>query len=162
MVDPKGIQEAEEKKALLSQIENRLYRYRRMCHDLSVVEADYVPLDIAILVCVKPEYLRGHVEAGLLDVFSNRLLPDGKSGFFHPDNLSFGDGIYLSQLVAAAQSVTGVESVEVTKLQRYGELPNHEIENGILATSPHEIARLDNDPDFPEMGRIMFEMRGGR
>ncbi len=162
MVDPLRTREADGNETLLNEIEKRLYRYRRMGHDLSVAEADYVPLDIEMLVCVKPEYLRGHVEAALLDVFSSRLLPNGKSGFFHPDNLSFGDGIYLSRLVAAAQAVTGVESVEVTRLQRYGELPNHEIENGILATSPHEIARLDNDPDFPENGRIRFEMRGGR
>jgi hypothetical protein len=162
MIDPRGIQESGEKEALLNEIEKRLYRYRRMGHDLAVVEADYVPLDIEMMICVMPEYLRGHVKADLLDAFSNRLRPDGMPGFFHPDNLSFGDGIYLSRLLAVAQAVTGVESVEVTRLQRYGELPNQEIENGILVLSPHEVARLDNDPDFPENGRISFEMRGGR
>jgi hypothetical protein len=34
-------------------------------------------------------------------------------GFFHPDNLTFGEGVYLSKLVAAAQAVPGVEGVTV-------------------------------------------------
>ena len=38
--------------------------------------------------------------------------PTAGSGFFHPDRLSFGDGIFLSVLVAAAQAVAGVESVD--------------------------------------------------
>jgi predicted phage baseplate assembly protein len=160
MIDPLGMEEADE--SLLNEIQARLYKYRRMGHDLKVIKAGYVPLDIKMTVCVKPDYLRGHVEAALLDVFSNRLLSNGKSGFFYPDNLSFGEGIYLSQLISAAQAVDGVASVEVTKLQRYGELPNYEIENGILSLGPHEVARLDNDPDFPENGRIEFELRGGR
>ena len=47
----------------------------------------------------------------LLDVFSNRLLPDGRRGFFHPDNLTFGAGIFVSRMVAAAQAVAGVMEV---------------------------------------------------
>jgi hypothetical protein len=115
-------------------------------------------------VCVLPHYLRGHVEAALLDVFSNRVLPDGRRGFFHPDNLTFGEGIYLSKLVAAAQAVPGVESVsvKVTKLQRLFEGPNHEIENGILPLGPLEVARLDNDASFPEKGKFVLVMGGGR
>jgi hypothetical protein len=89
-------------------------------------------------------------------------LPNGRFGFFHPDNLSFGDGIYLSQLVAAAQAVSGVESIVVTKLERLDEGPNDELENGILPLSPLEIARLDNDPSLPENGRFKFTLRGGR
>jgi len=90
------------------------------------------------------------------------MLPDGRLGFFHPDNLTFGEGIYLSKLVAAAQAVTGVESVKVNKLQRLYEPPNSEIENGVLPLGPLEVARLDNDPSFPENGRLILDVRGGR
>src|SRR5207247_10986918 len=82
-----------------------LYRYRRIGHDLEVRQAEFVPLQIELQVCVLPHYLRGHVEAALLDVFSSRALPDGRLGFFHPDKLTFGEGIYLSKLVASAQAV---------------------------------------------------------
>jgi len=59
-------------------------------------------------------------------------MTDGKLAFFHPDNLTFGDGIYSSRLMAAAQAVPGVESVIVNKLERLFEGPNHELENGFL------------------------------
>jgi lauroyl/myristoyl acyltransferase len=35
-----------------------------------------------MIVCVLPHYLRGHVEAALLEVFSNRVLPDGRRGWY--------------------------------------------------------------------------------
>ena len=160
VIDPLGREEADA--GLLKAIEGRLYRYRRIGHDLVVHSAKRVPLDIELVICVLPGHLRGHVKAALLDVFSNRMLPDGRLGFFHPDNLTFGEGIYLSKLVAAAQAVTGVESVKVNKLQRLYEPPNSEIENGVLPLGPLEVARLDNDPSFPENGRLILDVRGGR
>jgi hypothetical protein len=133
-----------------------------MGHDVIVAPARYVALEVALSICVQPHYLRGHVEAELRERFSNRVLAAGRHGFFHPDNLTFGSGIYVSALVAEAQSVLGVQSVEVTKLQRLFEGPNGEIANGLLPLGPLEIARLDNDPSFPEHGRLTLVMRGGR
>lgn len=159
-IDARGQETADTE--LLQTIARHLHRYRRMGHDLVVQTAVYVPLDIEMSVCVLPHMLRGHVKAALIALFSNRRLADGRFGFFHPDNLSFGDGIYLSQLVAAAQAVSGVESIVVTKLERLDEGPNDELENGILPLSPLEIARLDNDPSLPENGRFKFTLRGGR
>jgi hypothetical protein len=159
-VDPLGHMEADQ--TLLDEIRGRLHRYHRIGHDMVVRAAKYVPLDIEMTVCVLPDYLRGHVQAALLDRFSNRVLPDGGRGFFHPDKLTFGEGIYLSKLVAAAQAVPGVETVSVRKLERLHEGDNGEIEHGILPLSPLEIARADNDPNFPENGQFKLTMRGGR
>lgn len=163
-VDPLGEEKTDsELNELLARIRGHLYRYRRMGHDLRVELAEYVPLDIILVICVDADYLRGHVKAELLDVFSNRRLVDGQYGFFHPDNLSFGNGIYLSHLVAAAQAVTGVTSVNVDKLQRLHAVDNKQaIESGVLKLGPLEVARLDNDPNFPENGKLILEMRGGR
>ena len=159
-VDPRQTTEVDP--ALLDDITAHLYRYRRIGHDLVVKQADYVPLDIALDVCVQPHVLRGHVKAALLAVFSNRRLPDGRTGFFHPDNLSFGEGVFLSQLVATAQAVPGIESVVVSKLQRLFAEPNDEIKNGVLPLGPLEVARLDSDPSFPENGLFTLNLRGGR
>src|SRR5262249_32769508 len=147
---------------LLEDIERYLNQYRRMGHDLRVKQAHYVPLEIEMKICVLPHYLRGHVEAVLADLFSNRLLPDGRLGFFHPANLTSGEGIYRTKLIAVAQAVTGVESVQVTKLQRLFEPPNNEIENGVLPLGPFEVAQLDNDPSFPERGKLTLILEGGR
>ncbi len=159
-IDPLGSVEADQE--LLDDVEIFLCKYCRMGHELAVKAAHYVSLDIKMTICVQPDHLRGHVEAELLDLFSNRALKDGKLGFFHPDNLTFGDGIYLSRLVAAAQAVTGVESVKVDKLNRLFEAPNHEIERGVLSMGPTEVARLDNDPNFPENGVLALNIQGGR
>jgi hypothetical protein len=159
-IDPKGIDDAN--RALLDEIAGHLYRYRRIGHDLVVKPARYVPLDIELCVQVLPDHLRGHVKAALLRLFSNRALPDGSLGFFHPDNLTFGEGVYLSKLVAAAQAVLGVENVTVKKFERQFEGPNGEKEDGVLPLGPLEIARLDNDPSFPENGKLVLEMGGGR
>jgi hypothetical protein len=148
--------------ALMSAIYRRLHRYRRIGHDVTVRSARLIPLIIELRVCVHPHYLRGHVEAELLDVFSNRLLPDGRKGFFHPDNLSFGEGIYLSRLVASAQTVEGVDSVEVTRLERAGDRPQHEIDDGLLRLGPLEVAQVDNDPSLPENGTFTLKIGGGR
>jgi hypothetical protein len=159
-IDPLGVLDADEE--LLDEIAGHLHRYRRIGHDLVVKPARYVPLEVEMTVCVLPNHMRGHVKAALLEVFSNRTLPNGRRGFFHPDNLTFGEGIYLSQLVATAQAVPGAESVTVTKLERRFEGPNQEIENGILSLGPLEVARLDNDPSFPENGVLTLNMEGGR
>jgi hypothetical protein len=147
---------------LLEDIREYLEGYRRMGHDLTVVPARHVPLEIAILVCVKPHYLKAHIKAALKDLFSNRKLHDGSLGYFHPDNLSFGESIRMSKIVAAAQAVEGVESVTVTKLQKYGEGSSHEIENGILPLGEIEIAQVDNDPSLPENGQFSIVVGGGR
>jgi hypothetical protein len=159
-IDPLGQETAAPD--FLAAIKGYLHRYRRIGYGLQVIAADYVPLKLAMTICVAPHLLRGHVKAALLERFSNRRLADGSLGFFHPDQLSFGDPITVSQLVAAALSVAGVESATVTTLQRLGQPPNQEIANGILPIAFQEIAQLDSDPNFPEHGVLTFDLRGGR
>ena len=66
------------------------------------------------------DHFRSDVERELFDVLSNRELPDGRRGLFHPDNFTFGQPVYLSAIYAAAHQVAGVESVEVRTFQRLG------------------------------------------
>jgi hypothetical protein len=168
-IDPLSSETADSE--LLLEITSYLEPYRRMGHDLEVKLADYVPLDLALTVCVLPNYQRGHVEAALLDVLSNRVLPDGSLGFFHPDNLTFGQGIYTSRIIAAGQAVPGVQEIQIARLERFeiGEpLPGNESldeevpQHGVLSLGPFEIARLDNDPSVPGNGRLSLDLRGGR
>jgi hypothetical protein len=159
-IDPVGRDEASP--ALLAEVARRLHRYRRIGHDLHVRSARRVPLDIELGICAAPGHLRAHVKRALLEVFGTGSSADGRLGMFHPDRLTFGDGIYVSTLVAAAQAVVGVESVRVTRLQRLYSSPEGEVENGFLALGPLEVARVDNDPSVPENGRMRLDVRGGR
>jgi hypothetical protein len=146
--------------ALIDEVTGTLYRYRRMGHDLRVQPAVYVPLKLKLEVCAQPGYDRGHVKAALLARFCSRVNRDGPRGLFHPDELSFGDGVY--RIVSAAQAVPGVECVTVTEFHRLFEPPNQEIANGLLPLASWEIAQLDSDPDHPEHGALLITVRGGR
>jgi len=159
-VDPLGVEGADE--VLLKLIKGSLRKYRRMGHDLRVQAAVYVPIELSLFVCALPGYDRGHLKAALLALFSNRVNADGTAGFFHPDALGLGEDVYLSRIVAAAQSVPGVQCVTVEEFHRRFELPNNEIANGVLPIASSEIAQLDNDPDFPERGRLQIVVGGGR
>ena len=145
-IDPVGSEALSD--PLRQEIERDLYRFRRIGYDLRIIPARYVSLNIALDVCVQPDYLRGHVKAALLRLFSNRILPNGKPGFFHPDNFTFGDGIYLSQLVAAAQVVEGVESVRVIRLQRQFERPKPRAGKRCVAARPAGSGALRQRPGF--------------
>ncbi|MET0357384.1 MAG: putative baseplate assembly protein [Cellvibrio sp.] len=159
-IDPLGTAEFDED--LLHDIKHHLNRYRRIGHDLVIAQANYVPIEVGLCIQVLPHYLRGHVKAALQDAFSNRQLPGGRKGFFHPDNLSFGDDIYLSKLVATAQAIPGVENAVVTLLKRQFVSAETELEDGLLPIGPFEIAQLDQDPNFPEHGNLKLDIRGGR
>jgi len=166
-LDPMGSEAADNE--LIEEVKLYLEPFRRMGYDLMVSGADYISLRVSLTVCVLPNYLRGAVEKAVLDALGNHVLPDGTLGFFHPDNLSFGDGIYVSRLLATVQAIAGVQSVAVTELERFeisdpardgdaDELPP----NWVLPLGPFEIAQLDNDPNFPENGVLLLDVRGGR
>jgi hypothetical protein len=129
-----------------------LERYRMAGQDLEIDAPRYVSLELDLTVCVKRSYFFSHVQQALLDVLSNRTLPDGRRGLFHPDNFSFNQPVYLSAVYAAAQAVPGVDSIVITKFQRQGIDSDTAIASGRLDLGRLEIARLDNDPSFPEHG----------
>lgn len=138
-----------------------LEKYRMAGYDLEIRSPNYVPLYIILRVCVKPGYFKNVVKESLLEVFSNYRLADGSMGFFHPDNFTFGQSVYLSSIYQKAMEVEGVGSIEVKEFKKWAKKPANEIENGLIQASELEIIRLDNDPNFPENGKIDFEMLGG-
>ena len=90
------------------------------------------------------------------------VLPDGRRAVFHPDNFTFGQAVYLSRIVAAAQAVEGVEAVSVKKFERLGQPDTLPIGTGVLPMGRLEIAQLANNPNFRERGRMTVEAGGGK
>ena len=138
-----------------------LDRYRLAGYDLDLRDPAFVPLDIELGICVLPGYIAAAVKQSLLLRLSNGLDAQVQPAFFHPDHFSFGTGLALSALVEAAQAVTGVASVDVVRFQRWGRTPNKERDEGLIPAASLEVLRLDNDPNFPENGRLTLRMRGG-
>lgn len=145
----------------LRDIRAHIEQFRLAGYDLEINDPVFVPLEIKLQVCAKPGYFRSNVKESLLRVFSKQDLPNGQRGFFHPDNFTFGQPLYLSRLYETAMAVAGVASVEVKTFQRYGQPAGDEIVRGGLETAALEIIQLDNDPNFPENGRIEFDVQGG-
>jgi len=139
-------------------------RYRMAGQNLEIDKPLYVSLKIEMTVCAKADYFRGDVKAALLEVFSNRILADGTRGVFHLDNFSFGQTVYLSPLYAAAMKVEGVAAVKVTTFERQAarDLNQSALKAGKLTLARLEIARLDNDPNFPEHGVLVLNVEDGK
>jgi hypothetical protein len=143
-------------------IEAHVDRFRMAGHDLEISAPHFVSLEIEMHVCVKPNYFRSDVKAALADLFSNRVLPGGGRGLFHPDNFSFGQTVYLSTLYAAAQAVPGVASVHITTFKRQGSRDLSPLDAGFLKLGRLEIARLENDRNFAERGVFNVTLGGGK
>lgn len=143
------------------EIRSWLDRFRIAGYDLEITGPIHVPLDLAMNVCVGEGYFRSDVKAALLETFSRFDLADGRRGFFHPDNFTFGQPLYLSRIYERAMKVEGVASVEVTRMQRWGKTASGEIAAGMVTPADLEIVQLDNDPSAPENGKIEFVMNGG-
>lgn len=143
-------------------VTSHLDRFRMAGHDLHVGEPVQVSLEIDLLVCVDARHFRSHVRSALLDVLGSRMRSDGTRGLFHPDNFSFGQTVFLSPLYAAARAVAGVSSVQVTRFQRQGQDDPTPLADGFLPLGRLEIARLDNDANFPEHGVLRLELHGGK
>lgn len=158
-IDRKGGQKVDA--GFTQEMRARLERYRIAGYDLEVRAPIFVPLDLLIFVCVQPGYFASEVKKSLLAAFSNRELPDGRRGFFHPDNFTFGQPVFLSQIYRLAMEQSGVASVEVKRFQRWGREPNQEIDNGFLRPAALEIVQLENDRSFPENGKLEFDVHGG-
>jgi hypothetical protein len=111
---------------------------------------------------VDPNYFRDDVEQSLLQVLGNRILPNGQKGLFYPDNFTFGQTVYLSPVYAAARSVPGVISVAATQFQPQGITSTQYLAAGQIKLGSFQVARLDNDPSYPDHGQLTLIMLGGK
>jgi Baseplate J-like protein len=143
-------------------MQQHLDQFRLAGYDLEIDDPVFVSLEIEMVVVVQPEHFRADVERALLGVFNNGIEVDGTRGVFHPDNFSFGQTVYISPLYAAALRLAGISSVQITKFQRQGKPATDASTTGALSMGRLEIARLDNDPNFPERGVFNLIMEGGK
>jgi hypothetical protein len=143
----------------------RIAAARRIGHDVRLVPALRVPLRIAAHVCADAAYTRSAVTLAVRALLSDRMLPDGTLGLFHPDRLTFGGSVAASQIIAAIQALDGVVHVELTHFARLDdpkEMALARLAAGVIEMAAGEIAQLDNSPDFPERGIFSLQVVGGR
>jgi len=145
-----------------AELREQLNAVRMAGYDLEVDAPRFVPLEIGLFVCAHPDHFRSQVRVDVLRALSASRNSDGSTGFFHPDNLTFGTPVYLSAVYARVMQVEGVASVEARHFRRRGSTRTMALEDGVLEFGRLEIAQLENDRNFPERGALEVEMGGGK
>jgi len=148
--------------ALVASTTQRLNLLRMAGTDLQVEGAVIVGLRIEMSICVDDDHFQGDVEAALLALFISGDQCDGTPGVLNAANLTFGETIYTSPLIAAAQGVTGVSSAQITVFQRMDDPSIDGAQAGFLTMGRLELARCDNDPNRLDHGVFVLHMAGGK
>jgi predicted phage baseplate assembly protein len=133
-------------------------RIRQAGREVKVLDPRYANIDLEIMVCVQPNAYRGEVkEAVLLELFGE----DGMSGFFDPDNFTFGMPLSRAALMAAIQGVPGVRAVEGMRVRRRGWFDWRDFVEYSLHIGVDELVRVANTRELPERGAVKLIMEGG-
>ena len=124
--------------------------------DVAVEAAIIVGLRIGLAVCVDAGHFRGDVQAALMTRFT------GPGGLLAAASFTFGQTVYASPLIAAAQSVEGVSSVTLAMFSRLDAPWTDGVADGFLTMGRLEIPRCDNDPDHLDHGLFTLALDGGK
>lgn len=135
---------------------------RMMGTDATVESAVIVGLTIELQICVAPGHFRGDVYDALMRIFISGDQCDGRPGLLNATNFSFGETVYASPLVAAAQAVEGVASVTLSTFTRMDAPWVDGVSQGYLKMGRLELPRCDNDPDHLDHGSFGLAMEGGK
>jgi len=135
---------------------------RMMGTDIAVEGAVIVGLQIAMEICVDPGHFQGDVYQALMRVFITGDQCEGGSGLLNAANFTFGQTVYASPLLAAAQAVPGVRSASLTVFTRMDAPWVNGVAQGFLTMGRLDIPRCDNDPDHLDHGTFTLHMDGGK
>jgi len=159
-IDPEGTTEL--KPELREAVAAHLGSVRLIGEDLEIRPPRFVPLKIEISLCVQPDFWPEDLHYVLEQEFSDGYTPDGRRGFFHPDEWTFGQPLHRSQIEGRVQQVAGVEHIVFISMQRFNEPTPGTPDPRVLEVAFDEIFEVHNDPDHLELGFIAFDLQGGR
>jgi hypothetical protein len=118
--------------------------FRLLGFEIDILPPQYVPVRIEFRVFPRPGYSPEQVKVALHKAFFNSRRSDGPLGFFFAEYASFGQPIYLSQVVDQAMQVPGVARVDVTCFKRKTEDRTPQVVDQIDA-GPLEVIRVEPD-----------------
>jgi Baseplate J-like protein len=147
---------------LLAATKERLNLFRMAGVDLEVEAALLIGLRIEMNICVAPDHFQSDVRDAIMRVFTVGDICDGRRGILNPENFTFGQTIYTSPLIAAAQTVEGVSSATMSVFQRMDDPSVDGVALGYLTMGRLEIGRCDNDPNRLDHGIFILHMDGGK
>lgn len=167
-VDPAGFTALgdERSDALWDELHPRIAAHleavRLIGEDIELRPPRYVPLEIHVAVCAAEAYWREDIRFVLEQEFSDSWTSDGRRGFFHPDEWSFGQSLHRSAIEGRIHRIAGIAHVVGITMKRFS-LPQPGVPGAeVLEIGFDEVVLLANDPDHLERGLIRFDVQGGR
>ncbi len=133
--------------------------YRLAGQQFEIHDPFFVALTIVMRVYLRRGASSNSIGTMLADTFST-----AEAAFFFPDNFTFGQPLYFSQLIARAMQLPGVQRAEIVQCRRFGTPRTQQqgdVPIGHFAVGPLEIIRVANDPGAPQHGTIQFILEGG-
>ena len=130
--------------------------------DVAVEAAVIVGLEIVLEICVDPAALPGRRLRRPDGDLRQRRPVRREPGLLNTSNFSFGQTVYASPLIAAAQAVDGVLSVTLVTFTRMDAPWVDGAAQGYLTMGRLDIPRCDNDPNHLDHGTFTVPMDGGK
>jgi Baseplate J-like protein len=148
-------------------VAQHLESVRLIGEDLELRAPRFVPLAIEVSVCLSADVWPEDIRFVLEQEFSDSYTPDGRRGFFHPDNWTFGQRLRKSEIAGRLQQVPGVEHPLAIVWHRFNAPTPGMYDAGSsgpdeIFVGYDEIIQVHNDPDQMELGYIRFTLGGGR
>jgi predicted phage baseplate assembly protein len=160
VIDPVGTTTLEE--PLRLDVAAHLEAVRLIGEDLELRPPRFVPLALRIVVCADEAYWREDLRFVLEQEFSDGYTSDGRRGFFHPDEWTFGQALHRSAIAGRVHRVAGIKHVISIGMKRFHSpfpgMPTPEV----LEMGFDEVVLVANDPDHLERGLVRIEVQGGR
>ena len=147
---------------LRTRVFDHLEAVRLIGEDLEIRPPRFVPLTIEVSVCLNPDFWPEDVRFVLEQEFSDAYTPDGRPGFFNPNNWTFGQPLHRSEIEGRIHMVDGVEHIVTVVMKRFAQATPGSPSTEVLEVAADEIVLVENNPDAMERGVITFELQGGR
>lgn len=158
-IDPAGGEVLTPK--LAAAVATHLEPLRLIGEDLEIRPPIYVPLRIELTVCLRDDvWPADDVRFAILEELGDGYTWDGRRALFHPDNWTFGQALYESELAGRLQRVDGVEHIAHLKITRWDAASPGD--GRFVEVAGNEIISVRNDPDHMERGFIELALAGGR
>jgi hypothetical protein len=146
--------------SLAAAVAEHLEPLRLIGEDLEIRPPVYVPLRIALTVCLRDDVWPEDVRYAILEELSDGYTSDGRLALFHPDNWTFGQPLFESEIAGRLQLVGGVEHIARLSITRWDAASPGD--GRFVEVAGNEIISVRNDPDHMERGFIELTLAGGR
>lgn len=129
--------------------------------DLEIRSPSPLPLEIHLRGVIEPSAVSEAVRRALLDRLGEGDPGNGSPGYFHSDNFTFAQPVFLDDVLDEAMKVEGVASIGAEVFRPWGSTGEGPSVRSSIEPGPFEIASLRNRPAEPQLGVLTIELEGG-